>query len=370
MGERGGAQAASSAQVRQGLPHRQQAARAGRAAVRRRAHRLGLPASTIGRPIREANTQRIAETFREACDVAEDYGERLAAEGEICWGGMHSWKAMVRLLEDGRTVRRRSASRPTWPTRCCSPLGYNAPEDRILPADFDWSQTAALDEALRDDDRRAAALDHRFPRGAERRHREGLRLARQDRAALPARRSERQAGHRRARPASGCATTTASVTRAVPPHLLGRLHVPQRRDDEAGDVEQHSGRRWSRCARRTAGANNPTMRRLTMKDSERRPGRLRVHGPDPFERLGQGESLLRPAVPAGAEGHLRRGRRQGAGLRRTVGLRVGRDRLAEAGRRGGHRPDRHLRAEQRARGDRHRRGRGRQDDLLREAAGA
>ena len=45
------------------------------------------------------NTKRIAKTFREACTIAEDYGERLAAEGEICWGGMHSWKRMVELLE-------------------------------------------------------------------------------------------------------------------------------------------------------------------------------------------------------------------------------------------------------------------------------
>ena len=43
--------------------------------------------------------KKIAETFREAADVAEDYGERLAAEGEICWGGMHSWKRKVELLE-------------------------------------------------------------------------------------------------------------------------------------------------------------------------------------------------------------------------------------------------------------------------------
>ena len=40
------------------------------------------------------NTKRIADTFRRACDVAEEHGERLAAEGEICWGGMHSWRRM------------------------------------------------------------------------------------------------------------------------------------------------------------------------------------------------------------------------------------------------------------------------------------
>src|SRR5690348_2669837 len=38
------------------------------------------------------NQQKIAETFRQACDIADGYGERLAAEGEICWGGMQSWK--------------------------------------------------------------------------------------------------------------------------------------------------------------------------------------------------------------------------------------------------------------------------------------
>ena len=26
-------------------------------------------------------------------------GERIAAEGEICWGGMHSWKYMIETLE-------------------------------------------------------------------------------------------------------------------------------------------------------------------------------------------------------------------------------------------------------------------------------
>ena len=57
-----------------------------------------------------------------------------------------------------------------------------------------------------------------------------------------------------------------------------------------------------------------------------------------------------------------------AGLRRHVGLRIGRDRLAQAGRAQGHRRDRHLRAERPACRDRHRRGQGRQDGAVREAA--
>ena len=44
-------------------------------------------------------TRKIAETFREAARVAQDHGERLAAEGEICWAGLHSWQNTVDLME-------------------------------------------------------------------------------------------------------------------------------------------------------------------------------------------------------------------------------------------------------------------------------
>jgi len=47
-----------------------------------------------------ANTKKIAATFKEAAKIAADHGERLAAEGEICWAGMHSWKDMLDLLEE------------------------------------------------------------------------------------------------------------------------------------------------------------------------------------------------------------------------------------------------------------------------------
>ena len=56
-------------------------------------------------------------------------------------------------------------------------------------------------------------------------------------------------------------------------------------------------------------------------------------------------------------------------VRRELGLRVVRDRLAEADRAEGYRRDRHRLAQQHAQGDRAGRGRGRQDDPLREAAG-
>lgn len=96
----------------------------------------------------EGNQTRIAETFRQACDIAADHGEKLAAEGEICWGGMHSWKKMIDLLE--------KVNRPDvlgfqadMAHTLLYLLGYNAPEDAILPQDFDWKDEAKLDEAYK-----------------------------------------------------------------------------------------------------------------------------------------------------------------------------------------------------------------------------
>jgi sugar phosphate isomerase/epimerase len=96
----------------------------------------------------EGNQKKIAATFREACDVAKDFGERLAAEGEICWGGMHSWKRMVQLLEltDRPGVIGFQAD---MAHTLLYALGYNAPEDALLPANFDWKDDKAFEKAYR-----------------------------------------------------------------------------------------------------------------------------------------------------------------------------------------------------------------------------
>jgi sugar phosphate isomerase/epimerase len=95
----------------------------------------------------EGNQKRIAATFREACDVAADYGERLAAEGEICWGGMHSWKRMLQLLE--LTDRPDTLGfQADMAHTLLYTLGFNAPEDRILPENWNWSDPARLDAGL------------------------------------------------------------------------------------------------------------------------------------------------------------------------------------------------------------------------------
>jgi sugar phosphate isomerase/epimerase len=94
------------------------------------------------------NQKRIADTFREACTIAEDHGERLAAEGEICWGGMHSWKRNVELLEMVNRPQTLGFQADMAHTLLFT-MGYNAPEDRILPEGYDWSNRAVLDDALK-----------------------------------------------------------------------------------------------------------------------------------------------------------------------------------------------------------------------------
>jgi sugar phosphate isomerase/epimerase len=97
---------------------------------------------------KEGNTKLIAQTFREAADVAEGFGERLAAEGEICWGGMHSWREMVKLLE--QTNRPKTVGfQADMAHTLLYVLGYNAPEDAILPENYDWKDGSKLDEALK-----------------------------------------------------------------------------------------------------------------------------------------------------------------------------------------------------------------------------
>jgi sugar phosphate isomerase/epimerase len=94
----------------------------------------------------EGSQRRIAETFREACTIAEDHGERLAAEGEICWGGMHSWRRMLEILE---TVDRPQTLgfQADMAHTLLYLLGYNAPEDALLPPNFAWTDRQSLDAA-------------------------------------------------------------------------------------------------------------------------------------------------------------------------------------------------------------------------------
>jgi hypothetical protein len=96
----------------------------------------------------KGGTKLIAETFRKAARIAEDQDEFLVAEGEICWGGMHSWREMVKLLEmvdmPGVVGFQADMAHSMLYT-----LGYNREEDRILPRGYDWQDCSKLDDAYR-----------------------------------------------------------------------------------------------------------------------------------------------------------------------------------------------------------------------------
>jgi sugar phosphate isomerase/epimerase len=93
-------------------------------------------------------SKKIASTFRECCRIAEDHGERLAAEGEVCWGGMHSWRRMVELLELVDRPQTLGFQADMAHTLLYT-IGVNAPEDAILPEGFDWKDNKALQAALK-----------------------------------------------------------------------------------------------------------------------------------------------------------------------------------------------------------------------------
>ena len=81
----------------------------------------------------KANTTKIAATFREAAQIAADHGQRLAAEGEICWAGMHSWKDMLNLLEEVAMPESLGFQADLAHTYLYL-LGYNAPECELVKA--------------------------------------------------------------------------------------------------------------------------------------------------------------------------------------------------------------------------------------------
>jgi len=99
-----------------------------------------------------ANTKKIAATFRDAAKIAADHGERLAAEGEICWAGMHSWRTVLNLLEEvgmPETLGFQADLAHTY----LYLMGYNAPEDALLHKGYSdeefWAAYETMTDALR-----------------------------------------------------------------------------------------------------------------------------------------------------------------------------------------------------------------------------
>ncbi len=96
-----------------------------------------------------ANTARIATTFREAAQIAAAHGERLAAEGEICWAGMHSWKDMLDLLEEVGMPESLGFQADLAHTYLYL-LGYNAPEYALLKDGYSEAEFYAAYEEMTD----------------------------------------------------------------------------------------------------------------------------------------------------------------------------------------------------------------------------
>ncbi|MCL2623071.1 MAG: TIM barrel protein [Planctomycetaceae bacterium] len=94
------------------------------------------------------NQKRLIETMREACKIAADFNEVLVAEGEICWGGMQSWRLMLELLE-GVNQPERFGFQADMSHTLLYLMGYNSPEDRLLPDGFDWQNCDELDAAYK-----------------------------------------------------------------------------------------------------------------------------------------------------------------------------------------------------------------------------
>ena len=180
---------------RKGLPDRQQTARVEDPPARGHAHRFRRQRRAIGPRIRPATPSASPRHSARPATLprasASAWPPKARFAGAACTAGetrCNCWRWW--------TGRRRSASRRTWRTRCCSRWATTRPKTACCPKTSTGAESDRLAEAYAQDGRRAAPLDDRLPRRPERRHGEGLRLARQDRPPLPAERSQRQARYR------------------------------------------------------------------------------------------------------------------------------------------------------------------------------
>ena len=96
-----------------------------------------------------AGTARIVDTFQKAARIAADHGERLAAEGEICWAGMHSWKDMLDILE-GVGMPEAFGFQADQAHTYLYLMGYNAPEHALLQEGYSQEEFDAAYTSLTD----------------------------------------------------------------------------------------------------------------------------------------------------------------------------------------------------------------------------
>ena len=178
----------------------------------------------------------------------EGFRERLAPRARPAGPGCtRSARWSISLERVG--ARRRSGSRPTWRTLSC----------------IRWERTRPrTDSFLKAMTGRTAPFSTRRSRSSLPPSAPGRSTSTSPRTTapcsapvrtttrppLPGDRPERQARHPAARGVLA-PRRKRSAHQEVPAHLLGRLHVPQRRHDEAPDLERHPRQddRRSRCPR-------------------------------------------------------------------------------------------------------------------------
>ena len=135
--------AAASHPGAQGLPHRRANCASWASGRMASCASIRPPAPPSGPRIRQATHSRIAETFREACAspkaTASAWPPKAKSAGAACIAGgtmSNCWSWW--------TGRKTLGFQADMAHTLLFTLGYNAPEDRLLPEDFDWSQTEQL----------------------------------------------------------------------------------------------------------------------------------------------------------------------------------------------------------------------------------
>ena len=194
----------------QGLRDRPQAAKtsASAATASSASTRPRSPAEWAKDPA--GNTKKIAETFQKAADIAESTGERLARKGKSAGAACTACKRNVELLEmvdRPKTVGFQADMAHTL----LFTMGYNAPEDRLLPEGFDWSDQADARRGVEEDDATRCGRGRSIStsRRTTARSRARARTTRPAATACPSipTASSTSSGT----PATGCATTRAQV---------------------------------------------------------------------------------------------------------------------------------------------------------------
>ena len=216
----------------EGLRDRQEAARHRHPHVRRRPDRLRREPGGVGEGSRTATRRRSprpsARRATSPKSSASGSPPKARSAGAACTAGSGIVE-LLELVDRPKTLGFQADMAHTL----LFTLGYNAPEDRLLPEDFDWTSADALDEALQDDDATRCGRGRSIST-SRRTTRPSRDPARTTRPAVTACRTIRTASWTSpATPASGCATTTAQPTRAFQHICWDGCMFPNADDDAA-----------------------------------------------------------------------------------------------------------------------------------------